>query len=163
MIDFILSNLEYVVYCLILLAIYSLFIYLWKKIASLETSVYRLDKIVTAICMKKSKEDFVNQMENDEMKKVFKTEIIIDDKQETRRTDDVDLVNDKQETRRKDDVDLVDDIINEVSSVSSNNTYTKSKLSKLNVDSLREMASSLNLDTNGTKTELITNILANKN
>jgi hypothetical protein len=148
MIDFILSNLEYVVYCLILLAIYSLFIYLWKKIASLETSVYRLDKIVTAICMKKSKEDFVNQMEKDEMEKVFKTEIIIDDKQETRRTDDA---------------DLVDDIINEISSVSSNNTYTKSKLSKMNVDSLREMASSLNLDTNGTKTELITNILANKN
>lgn len=163
MIDFILSNLEYVVYCLILLAIYSLFIYLWKKIASLETSVYRLDKIVTAICMKKSKEDFVNQMEKDEMEKVFKTEIIIDDKQETRGTDDTDLSNDKQKTRRKDDVDLVDDIINEVSSVSSNNTYTKSKLSKLNVDSLREMASSLNLDTNGTKTELITNILANKN
>jgi hypothetical protein len=163
MIDFILSNLEYVVYCLILLAIYSLFIYLWKKIASLETSVYRLDKIVTAICMKKSKEDFVNKMEKDEMEKVFKTEIIIDDKQETRGTDDTDLSNDKQKTRRKDDVDLVDDIINEVSSVSSNNTYTKSKLSKLNVDSLREMASSLNLDTNGTKTELITNILANKN
>ena len=163
MIDFILSNLEYVVYCLILLAIYSLFIYLWKKIASLETSVYRLDKIVTAICMKKSKEDFVNKMEKDEMEKVFKTEIIIDDKQETRGTDDTDLSNDKQKTRRKDDVDLVDDIINEVSSVSSNNTYTKSKLSKLNVDSLREMASSLNLDTNGTKAELITNILANKN
>lgn len=72
MIDFILSNLEYVVYCLILLAIYSLFIYLWKKIASLETSVYRLDKIVTAICMKKSKEDFVNKMEKMKWKKFSK-------------------------------------------------------------------------------------------
>jgi|OM-RGC.v1.024675706 hypothetical protein len=148
MIDFILSNLEYVVYGLIFLGIYAVCMYLWKKIASLETSVYRLDKIVTAICMKKSKEDFVSEMEKDEMNKVFKTEIIVDD---------------KQEIRRKDDVDLVDDIINEVSSVSSNNTYTKSKLSKMNLENLRETASSLNLDTNGTKNELITNILANKN
>lgn len=148
MIDFILSNLEYVVYGLIFLGIYAVCMYLWKKIASLETSVYRLDKIVTAICMKKSKEDFVSEMEKDEMNKVFKTEIIVDD---------------KQEIRRKDDVDLVDNIINEVSSVSSNNTYTKSKLSKMNVENLRETASSLNLDTNGTKNELITNILANKN
>ena len=58
MIDFILSRFDTIIYFLVFIGIYTFIIYLWRKIASLETSVYRLDKALTNIICEKEKEKY---------------------------------------------------------------------------------------------------------
>ena len=144
MLDFILNRLDLAIYAIVLIGIYSFLIFLWKKICSLETSVYRLDKIITAICMKKSKEDFVN--DSNEMNDVFNKE----DKE------------DKEEYKPKIVIDVVDEALNhiiETKSDTSSSTLNKSKLSKMNVEALKELANKLEISVQGTKPDIINSIL----
>ena len=138
MLDFILNRLDLAIYAIVLIGIYSFLIFLWKKICSLETSVYRLDKIITAICMKQSKEDFVN--DSNEMNEVFN----------------------KEEYKPKIVIDVVDEALNhiiETKSDTSSSTLNKSKLSKMNVEALKELANKLEISVQGTKTDIINSIL----
>ena len=124
-----------------LIGIYTFLIFLWKKICSLETSVYRLDKIITAICMKQSKEDFVN--DSNEMNDVFNKE-------------------EKEEYTPKIVIDVVDEALNniiETKSDTSSSTLNKSKLSKMNVEALKELANKLEISVQGTKPDIINSIL----
>jgi non-homologous end joining protein Ku len=141
MLDFILNRLDLAIYAIVLIGIYSFLIFLWKKICSLETSVYRLDKIITAICMKQSKEEFVN--DSNEMNEVFNKE-------------------EKEEYKPKIVIDVVDEALNhiiETKSDTSSSTLNKSKLAKMNVEALKELANKLEISVQGTKTDIINSIL----
>jgi non-homologous end joining protein Ku len=141
MLDFILNRLDLAIYAIVLIGIYTFLIFLWKKICSLETSVYRLDKIITAICMKQSKEDFVN--DSNEMNDVFNKE-------------------EKEEYTPKIVIDVVDEALNniiETKSDTSSSTLNKSKLSKMNVEALKELANKLEISVQGTKPDIINSIL----
>jgi non-homologous end joining protein Ku len=141
MLDFILNRLDLAIYAIVLIGIYTFLIFLWKKICSLETSVYRLDKIITAICMKQSKEDFVN--DSNEMNDVFNKE-------------------EKEEYKPQIVIDVVDEALNniiETKSDTSSSTLNKSKLSKMNVEALKELANKLEISVQGTKPDIINSIL----
>jgi len=140
MLDFILNRLDLAIYAIVLIGIYTFLIYLWKKICSLETSVYRLDKIITAICMKQSKEDFVS--DSNEIDEIFNKE--------------------EEVYKPKIVIDVVDEALNhiiETKSDTSSSTLNKSKLSKMTVEALKELANKLEISVQGTKPDIINSIL----
>jgi len=157
MIDFILSKLDNILYFIIFVGIYIFLIYLWRKIASLETSVYRLDKAFTNMIIEKEKQKHEDQNINDDV--IFNDDIeIIGDNTVIveENTTNVDK-NVNTNTLNINTEEIVDGVVKEL--LEEEKTYNKTQLLKMTVENLREIANKKNLSTDGNKTDLINRIL----
>jgi hypothetical protein len=157
MIDFILSKLDNILYFLIFIGIYIFLIYLWRKIANLETSVYRLDKAFTNMIIEKEKQKHEDQNINDDV--IFNDDIeIIGDNTVIveENTTNVDT-NVNTNTLNINTEEIVDGVVKEL--LEEEKTYNKTQLLKMTVENLREIANKKNLSTDGNKTDLINRIL----
>ena len=67
----ILNRLDLVFYIVVFAVIYVAIIYLWKKIAQLESSFYKLETTFATQLLYKNKENNVNQFAEDVFMKVF--------------------------------------------------------------------------------------------
>lgn len=55
MLQYLLNNWDTIIYVLVFVVIYIILIFVWRKIASIETSVHRLDRILATLCTKHAK------------------------------------------------------------------------------------------------------------
>jgi hypothetical protein len=160
MIDFILSKLDNILYFLIFIGIYIFLIYLWRKIANLETSVYRLDKAFTNMIIEKEKQKHEDQNINDNVIFNDDLEIIGDNTvivEENTKNVDTNISNVDTNTLNINTEEIVDGVVKEL--LEEEKTYNKTQLLKMTVENLREIANKKNLSTDGNKTDLINRIL----
>ena len=161
MIDFILSRFDTLLYMIIFAGIYCFILYLWRKIASLETSVYRLDKALTNMILEKEKQNFQNENNslytvfNDQNNNVKIDEVQIDEVQINDVQIDEVQINDVQT-----DVDTVNEIVKELLDEDSKK-FTKSQLLKMTVEGLKEIATLKKISIEGNKNDLIQKIIDN--
>jgi predicted Holliday junction resolvase-like endonuclease len=168
----ILNRLDVVFYIIVFAVIYVAIIYLWKKIAQLESSFYKLETTFATQLLYKNKENTANQFAEDMFMKVF------DNKQESPIIEIIEKKPDSstvknplfQKIIKEEDfetsktLDSADAILSEVSDIltpsTDENYFTKSKLSKMSVDQLKEHCGNFGFSTEGTKPELINKLLA---
>lgn len=161
MIDFILSKLDNILYFIIFIGIYIFLIYLWRKIASLETSVYRLDKALTNMIIQQEKQKHEDQninddiIFNDDIKIIEDDTVIFDNNKINQDTTNQDTIN--QDTTNINTEEIVDDVVKEL--LQEEKPYNKTQLLKMTVENLREIANKKKLSTDGNKTDLINRIL----
>jgi hypothetical protein len=158
MIDFILSKLDNILYFIIFIGIYIFLIYLWRKIASLETSVYRLDKAFTNMIIEKEKQKHEDQNINDDLIfndniEIIENDTVIVEENTTNVDTNVDT-----NTLNINTEEIVDGVVKEL--LEEEKTYNKTQLLKMTVENLREIANKKKLSTDGNKTDLINRILA---
>jgi len=159
----ILSRLDILFYIIVFAIIYVVIIYLWKKIAQLESSFYKLETTFATQLLNKEKDVNSNKLAEDILSQVFdnkdeKIEIIEEPDEEP----DVEPVVNIEE--------LIPDTITELTEVSDvvskssvdETTLSKSKLSKMSVEQLKEYCGNLGYQVDGTKTDLINRILNNQ-
>lgn len=161
MFEYLLSNWDTLLYVIVFVVIYIILIFLWRKIASIETSVYRLDKIIASLCAKNLK----TEQDLKESNKAFNDVFVSACSFQVPRSDDIipekiveipEIITEipeeevikalEQESKLDDDND-------------SKASITRTKLQRMTADNLREQARNLNISTDGTKAELISRIL----
>tara|TARA_Y100000389_G_scaffold146531_1_gene145257 strand:+ start:18486 stop:18998 length:513 start_codon:yes stop_codon:yes gene_type:complete len=168
MIDFILNRIDLLLYVIVIVGIYTFIIYLWRKIAMLETSVYRLDKALTSIILENEKLKFENEEEKQDLTDTFNDDIeIIEDEvvspiinTNNVNTNNVNTNNDDTNNVNTSNVDTnnIDDVVKELLE-EEKKTYKKSELLKMTIDNIKNIASSLKISTDGNKADLINKIL----
>jgi predicted Holliday junction resolvase-like endonuclease len=174
----ILNRLDLVFYIVVFAIIYVAIIYLWKKIAQLESSFYKLETTFATQLLYKNKENPANQFAEDMFMKVFNNtetntniEPIIESEikdsaisiEAIKSKDPMDITD---ITDTKDNKDSNDPIITEVNEMLTpsvdDNVYTKSKLAKMSVEQLKEHCGNFGISTEGTKPELINKLLSHQ-
>lgn len=166
----IINRLDVVFYVIVFAIIYVAIIYLWKKIAQLESSFYKLETTFATQLLYKNKENNANQFAEDMFMKVFDNKIdspdieILEKKQvpisikEDKNIITVDNIDETRETR--------DPILTEVSDMltpsTDENYFTKSKLAKMSVEQLKEHCGNFGYSVEGTKPELINKLLTHQ-
>ena len=171
----ILNRLDLVFYIIVFAIIYVAIIYLWKKIAQLESSFYKLETTFATQLLYKNKENPANQFAEDMFMKVFNntdTNTNIEPIIETEIKDSaisIEAIQTKDPmdiTDNKDTNDTNDPIITEVNEMLTpsvdDNVYTKSKLAKMSVEQLKEHCGNFGISTEGTKPELINKLLSHQ-
>jgi len=154
----ILNRLDLVFYIVVFAIIYVAIIYLWKKIAQLESSFYKLETTFATQLLYKNKENNANQFAEDMFMKVF------DNKPE----ENVEpLLPSNIEIVAEQPTDIVEDpIISEITEILTpsvdDNLFTKTKLAKMSVEQLKEHCGNFGISTEGNKPELINKILAHQ-
>lgn len=151
----ILNRLDLVFYIVVFAIIYVAIIYLWKKIAQLESSFYKLETTFATQLLYKNKENNANQFAEDMFMKVF------DNKPE----EPVEPA--KIEIVAEQPTDIVEEpIISEITEILTpsvdDNVFTKTKLAKMSVEQLKEHCGNFGISTEGNKPELINKILAHQ-
>jgi Mor family transcriptional regulator len=159
----ILSRLDILFYIIVFAIIYVVIIYLWKKIAQLESSFYKLETTFATQLLNKEKDVNSNKLAEDILSQVFdnkdeKIEIIEEQDVEPDVEPDVNIE------------ELIPDTITEITEVSDvvskssvdETTLSKSKLSKMSVEQLKEYCGNLGYQVDGTKADLINRILNNQ-
>jgi Mor family transcriptional regulator len=159
----ILSRLDILFYIIVFAIIYVVIIYLWKKIAQLESSFYKLETTFATQLLNKEKDVNSNKLAEDILSQVFdnkdeKIEIIEEQDVEPDVVPDVNIE------------ELIPDTITELTEVSDvvskssvdETTLSKSKLSKMSVEQLKEYCGNLGYQVDGTKADLINRILNNQ-
>lgn len=167
MIDFILNRLDLLIYSVVLVAIYVSLLWLWRKVASLETSVSRLDKSLASIQVDKynasgggSFHDIptfypapsqtlkeIVEEENNHLETVKENEDVNEYVNEDVKDDDIVTIDNTVE----DAVEITDQELNNIS---------KTKLQKMSVEGVKEIAKAKGIEnTNGTKAEIINKIM----
>ena len=151
----ILNRLDLVFYIIVFAIIYVAIIYLWKKIAQLESSFYKLETTFATQLLYKNKENNVNQFAEDMFMKVF------DNKpEENVEPTKIEIVA-EQPTE-----EIEDPIISEITEILTpsvdDNVFTKTKLAKMSVEQLKEHCGNFGISTEGNKQELINKILAHQ-
>lgn len=152
MIDYILSRLDIVLYVIVFFGIYFFILYLWRKIAVLETSVFRLDKAFTSMIIDREKEKYPkpDDIVTDTFNNVFNTQpkIVVEELP-------------KKDLIVEDLDDAVNDLLEEDDkNTQDNDKYTKTQLNKMTVEQVKDIALKKNLNTDGTKTDIINRILS---
>lgn len=157
----ILNRLDLVFYIVVFAIIYVAIIYLWKKIAQLESSFYKLETTFATQLLYKNKESNVNQFAEDMFMKVF------DNKPEepVEPVESVESVNIEIVSEQPKDI-VEDPIISEITEILTpsvdDNVFTKTKLAKMSVEQLKEHCGNFGISTEGNKQELINKILAHQ-
>lgn len=159
----ILSRLDILFYIIVFAIIYVVIIYLWKKIAQLESSFYKLETTFATQLLNKEKDVNSNKLAEDILSQVFDNK---DEKIEI--IEEPDVVSDVEQVVNIED--LIPDTITEITEVSDvvskssvdEIALSKSKLSKMSVDQLKEYCGNLGYQVDGTKTDLINRILNNQ-
>lgn len=157
----ILSRLDILFYIIVFAIIYVVIIYLWKKIAQLESSFYKLETTFATQLLNKEKDVNSNKLAEDILSQVF------DNKDEK-----IEII-EEPEPDVEPDVnieELIPDTITELTEVSDvvskssvdETTLSKSKLSKMSVEQLKEYCGNLGYQVDGTKADLINRILNNQ-
>ena len=159
----ILSRLDILFYIIVFAIIYVVIIYLWKKIAQLESSFYKLETTFATQLLNKEKDVNSNKLAEDILSQVFDNK---DEKIEIIEESDIvpDIVQDVNIE------ELIPDTITEITEVSDvvskssvdETSLSKSKLSKMSVDQLKEYCGNLGYQVDGTKADLINRILNNQ-
>lgn len=146
MIDYLLNKLDVIVYVVIVVIVYMALLYLWRKIAQLETSFHKMESALANIV--------INQEKNSDVKPFneFEFEVF------NMKHQDVPIT--KEEIEPLQTSVNIEEIVDNVSEVPSNTTFTKSKLARMNVEQLKEQAERLGEDVDGTKQDLINRILS---
>ena len=154
----ILNRLDLVFYIVVFAIIYVAIIYLWKKIAQLESSFYKLETTFATQLLYKNKENTANQFAEDMFMKVFdnKPEETVEPLQPTK----IEIVPEQP-------TDIVEEpIISEITEILTpsvdDNVFTKTKLAKMSVEQLKEHCGNFGISTEGNKPELINKILAHQ-
>lgn len=163
----IINRLDVVFYVIVFAIIYVAIIYLWKKIAQLESSFYKLETTFATQLLYKNKENNANQFAEDMFMKVFDNKID---------SPDIEILEKKQvpisikEDKNIITVDNIDEtrdpILTEVSDMltpsTDENYFTKSKLAKMSVEQLKEHCGNFGYSVEGTKPELINKLLTHQ-
>lgn len=151
----ILNRLDLVFYIVVFAVIYVAIIYLWKKIAQLESSFYKLETTFATQLLYKNKENNVNQFAEDVFMKVF----------DNKPVEPVEPVNIEIVSEQSKDI-VEDSIISEITEILTpsidDNVFTKTKLAKMSVEQLKEHCGNFGISTEGNKQELINKILAHQ-
>lgn len=161
MFEYILSNWDTLIYVLVFVIIYIALILLWRKLATIETSVYRLDKILATICAKHIKPDEDVKEADKAFQEVFVTACSLAPMPQK----------ESNESRPEKIVEIPEELNNEFSEVNSVDvkdhdddtdskaSISKTRLQKMNIETLREQARNLGIAVDGTKAELISRIM----
>lgn len=157
----ILSRLDILFYIIVFAIIYVVIIYLWKKIAQLESSFYKLETTFATQLLNKEKDVNSNKLAEDILSQVFDNK---DEKIEIIEEPEADVEPDVNIE------ELIPDTITELTEVSDvvskssvdETTLSKSKLSKMSVEQLKEYCGNLGYQVDGTKADLINRILNNQ-
>ena len=163
----ILSRLDILFYIIVFAIIYVVIIYLWKKIAQLESSFYKLETTFATQLLNKEKDVNSNKLAEDILSQVFDNK---DEKIEIIEEPDVEADVEADVVPDVNIEELIPDTITELIEVSDvvskssvdETTLSKSKLSKMSVDQLKEYCGNLGYQVDGTKTDLINRILNNQ-
>lgn len=155
----ILSRLDILFYIIVFAIIYVVIIYLWKKIAQLESSFYKLETTFATQLLNKEKDVNSNKLAEDILSQVF------DNKDEK-----IEIIEEPDVEPDVNIEELIPDTITELTEVSDvvskssvdETTLSKSKLSKMSVEQLKEYCGNLGYQVDGTKTDLINRILNNQ-
>jgi predicted Holliday junction resolvase-like endonuclease len=151
----ILNRLDLVFYIIVFAIIYVAIIYLWKKIAQLESSFYKLETTFATQLLYKNKENNANQFAEDMFMKVF----------DNKPVENVEPVNIEIVSEQPKDI-VEDPIISEITEILTpsidDNVFTKTKLAKMSVEQLKEHCGNFGISTEGNKQELINKILAHQ-
>ena len=152
----ILNRLDLVFYIVVFAIIYVAIIYLWKKIAQLESSFYKLETTFATQLLYKNKENSANQFAEDMFMKVFDNKQ--EDKIEPLQSSHIEIVEEQS-------TEIIDDpIVSEITEILTpsvdDNLFTKTKLAKMSVEQLKEHCGNFGISTEGNKPELINKILA---
>lgn len=154
----ILNRLDLVFYIIVFAIIYVAIIYLWKKIAQLESSFYKLETTFATQLLYKNKENNVNQFAEDMFMKVF-------DNKPEEPVEPVEPVNIEIVSEQPTEI-IEDPIISEITEILTpsvdDNVFTKTKLAKMSVEQLKEHCGNFGISTEGNKPELINKILAHQ-
>lgn len=168
MIDFILNRLDLLIYAIVLVAIYVVLLWLWRKVASLETSMTRLDKTLaniqvekyenipkaTSSCAQPQPAFYPPPSASQSLKE------IVEEGPEDREDPDNNVIIDVEENMDDPGMDKGDGDEDREEGLSTN-VVSKTKLQKMNVDDVKKVAKAKGIDnTNGTKAELINKILS---
>ena len=153
----ILSRLDILFYIIVFAIIYVVIIYLWKKIAQLESSFYKLETTFATQLLNKEKDVNSNKLAEDILSQVF------DNKDEK-----IEIIEEPEPDVNIEE--LIPDTITEITEVSDvvskssvdETTLSKSKLSKMSVEQLKEYCGNLGYQVDGTKADLINRILNNQ-
>lgn len=155
----ILSRLDILFYIIVFAIIYVVIIYLWKKIAQLESSFYKLETTFATQLLNKEKDVNSNKLAEDILSQVF------DNKDEK-----IEIIEEPEPEPDVNIEELIPDTITEITEVSDvvskssvdETTLSKSKLSKMSVEQLKEYCGNLGYQVDGTKADLINRILNNQ-
>lgn len=175
----ILNRLDVVFYIIVFAIIYVAIIYLWKKIAQLESSFYKLETTFATQLLYKNKESTVNQFAEDMFMRVFDNTSDIEimeenpikkklhEVHEVHEVPDVHEVHEVPEVQNEqNEQNEIDPILSEVSDIltpsTDDNYFTKSKLAKMSVEQLKEHCGNFGYSTEGTKPELINKLLTHQ-
>ena len=146
MFSYLFERIDVVIYVLIVGVIYMALIYLWRKIAQLETSFNKMEETLTSVIINNDKQfdTNANSLAEHVFEEVFAPAIPI--------TPNVTI----EELPNIDNADKNND---DTSSVVSSN-LSKSKLAKMAIEQLKEQCGFLGISTEGSKTDLIKRILS---
>jgi len=169
MITKLLFNINNLFYYLFMALIVTIILYLIYKIFILENDVYILhEKFYKLECNGQQCSIPKNKITNEEMNmnEIIMSQIFDDDNDEEPIINkDIDIINiedllPEKEMTSEPIFDLKKEtVMDDKESIMSSNNLTKKKLSKLNLDKLKEKCVELELNTEGTKAQLIDRIL----
>lgn len=143
-----LSRLDLLIYICVVVVIYIALIFLWKKIAQLETSFMKMENTFAMHIINQDKANI--QKENAEAEDVF-VEVFTANQIPQAVSETTPII---EEISEKEPEDVETDSIQTTSSQPS-----KSKLAKMSIEQLREYCGNNSISTDGTKQELINKIL----
>lgn len=168
MISKLLFNINNLFYYLFMAIVVSIILYLIYKMFILENDVYLLnEKIYKLECNGGQCQIPKNKINNDEinMNEIIMSQIFNDDEEiQPIINKDIDIINIEdllpEEISNEPIFDLKKEtVMDDKESIISSNNLTKKKLSKLNLDKLKEKCVELELNSEGTKAQLIDRIM----
>ena len=155
----ILNRLDTVFYLIVFAIIYIAIIYLWRKIAQLESSFYKLETTFATQLLYKNKETPANKVAEDIFLQVFDNKPLNNHNIESIEPK-VEEINDTpipEEIKEEPIITEMSDAL--TTSTQDDNNLSKSKLAKMSVEQLKEHCGSLHISVEGNKTDLINRIL----
>lgn len=144
-IDTILNRLDLVVYIIVFAIMYIVLIFLWKKISQLESTFAKLETTFATQLLYKSKEPNIE-------KDIFEKDIFVELFNNDNNSSKINIV--------EDDIALSTENILE--DENKQEELSKSKLSKLTLEQLKEHCNGASLSIDGTKQDLLNRILNSK-
>ena len=149
----ILNRLDTVFYLIVFAIIYIAIIYLWKKIAQLESSFYKLETTFATQLLYKNKETTANKVAEDIILQVFDNKAVSPEP----KLEEIEEDTIPEEIKEEPIITEMSDAL--TTSTQDDNILSKSKLSKMSVEQLKEHCGILGISVEGNKTELINRIL----
>tara|TARA_X000000368_G_C22874064_1_gene642229 strand:+ start:63 stop:560 length:498 start_codon:yes stop_codon:yes gene_type:complete len=155
----ILNRLDTVFYLIIFAIIYVAIIYLWRKIAQLESSFYKLETTFATQLLYKNKETSANKVAEDIFLQVFdnKSSSTLNPEPMEPKVQEIPEDTIPEEIKEEPIITEMSDAL--TTSTQDDTILSKSKLAKMSVEQLKEHCGSLGISVEGNKTELINRIL----